>query len=253
MLKSIATEAQENSVFVADAIVPFPISKSKAISKQPGTLGRKEQGEFFKVVSEEQQSSIAFPADVVPKMKSVRPSNELHHGAEVTNFFNRENPDGPTPTKMLLGQKPKRIDARAYNSNLAENLETLPTADLGQEIDAEVRDHREEKFLQKTKKNMAKTKRIVYKSTDLFEREQGTDFFENGDSIDHLKTKDGRVLGEPFVQSSFLQTNEGFVLRMDPRIELHKQKVMKARAKQDQQRQEDKLYAQQVLSSRANQ
>lgn len=246
-LKSIAHQAQDTSILNPDVVVPFPMAKVKLAPKHLGTGNHKSQGEFFKV--DQNDAPKPFPSELVPKTKSTRASNRLELNAEVTNYFSQANPDGPAPTKMFLGQKPKRIDQKGYNTALAENLELISTADVGQTNP----DQKGEAFFKKTKQNMAKTKKFVYTSKELFAREQGVDFVSESDQIGHLKTKDGQILGEPFVQSAYLQPNEGAILRLDPRIELYKQKALKAREKQQEQREQDRLQAKQNLASRTTQ
>jgi len=242
-LQSLAKQAQEESIFVKDTIVPFPISKVKVNSKQSGTGDHKNQADFFKISTQQVQAPIT---EFNPQLKSARTTNQLNLGAEVNNLFNTQDPDGPSPAKLYIGQKPKRINDKENNTIVSQNLENEAVADIGQVQTAIQPFYQSRRFT-----NKKKVTKPVYKSTDLFKREQGYDFRQETDEIDHLKTRDGDILGEPFIKTPYLQSNEGLPLRLDPKIEFHRKKTEQARIKQEQQRIQDKLEAQKALSMKS--
>lgn len=259
MLRPVVEDNKNQTIFdTGDGKLPFPHWRIKTLKKKE-IQNKKDEGNFYKIITDEnsQQGNLSMMKQGYRSIEKLNKPALFGDAAENNYETGQTHPDRPQNQLWRPVEKSISDGNAKFNKHISQNLEKVNEIDIklqqtptGFEIDRDVdlinRDDREP-----SKYRMApKTKKIVYKSKDLFEREQNLAPF---DGISRVQTKDETLTLEPVVQTTDFKYNDGNTFRIDPKVEVYRRKRMEYKLKQEEKRQQDKIHAVEGLKMKLNQ
>lgn len=263
MLRPVVEDNKNQTVYDTNnnTKIPFPDWRIKTLKKKE-VQNKKDEGNFYKVNVDENSQGEGNNMTIT---KNIYKSNEkmnrpaIFGDAAESELEASQNyhPDRPQNQLWRPIEKSTSDANMGFNKLMSQNLDKINEVDIkliqtdnGFQVEKETDLMNMDNMNPSKWRQAPKTKKVVYKSKDLFEREQNLPPHQG---ISRPQSKDSKLVLDPIVESNDLRYNDGNTFRIDPKVEVYRRKRLEFKMKQDEKRSQEKKYAAEGLKMKLNQ